>query len=176
MRDRVRKVMEHFKLTQKQFANELCVAEATISSIYKGRTAPTNNLIQSIHQAYPGINISWLMFGEGEMLLPLSAPGDGSTGSAAVSTDADSFPPFGQNVGFNIASEPSLFDANTSRPQAPATSQVVKNPVAPTELKILEALTELKNANQVDKPVRKIKEIRVFYDDGTFEAFVPSTR
>lgn len=176
MRDRVRQVMEHFKLTQKQFANELCVAEATISSIYKGRTAPTNNLIQSIHQAYPGINISWLMFGEGEMLLPLSAGITQGNGSADPSANAERTEEIGQNVGFGAFPEPSLFDAGTparAPQQAPAG---MKNSVQPTELKILEALTELKNANQVDKPVRKIKEIRVFYDDGTFEAFVPSTR
>ncbi len=28
--------------------------------------------------------------------------------------------------------------------------------------------------NIIDKPVREIKEIRVFFSDGTYEAFVPS--
>ena len=31
-----------------------------------------------------------------------------------------------------------------------------------------------KNTNIIDKPVREIKEIRVFFSDGTYEAFVPS--
>lgn len=31
-----------------------------------------------------------------------------------------------------------------------------------------------KNMNIIDKPVREIKEIRVFFSDGTYEAFVPS--
>lgn len=176
MRDRVRQVMEHFKLTQKQFANELCVAEATISSIYKGRTAPTNNLIQSIHQAYPGINISWLMFGEGEMLLPLSGFDGKPATSADTSSNLSLLHEIGQNVGFDMSSEPTFFDQESLHKVPQQASVAVQNPVQPTELKILEALTELKNANQVDKPVRKIKEIRVFYDDGTFEAFVPSSR
>lgn len=30
------------------------------------------------------------------------------------------------------------------------------------------------NTNIIDKPVREIKEIRVFFSDGTYEAFVPS--
>ena len=28
----------------------------------------------------------------------------------------------------------------------------------------------------IDKPSRKIKEIRVFFDDGTYESFVPSSK
>ena len=40
----------------------------------------------------------------------------------------------------------------------------------------LAMLSQLANAKQLDKPQRKIKEIRVFYDDGTFEAFAPLTK
>ena len=34
----------------------------------------------------------------------------------------------------------------------------------------------LETANLLDKKPRKIKEIRVFYDDGTFEVFSPSSK
>ena len=34
----------------------------------------------------------------------------------------------------------------------------------------------LEVANLMDKKMRKIKEIRVFYDDGTFEVFSPSSK
>jgi hypothetical protein len=27
-----------------------------------------------------------------------------------------------------------------------------------------------------DKPLRKVKEIRVFYDDGTYESFIPTVK
>lgn len=228
MKDRVKKVQDHYKLTQKHFAAALGVAEATISSIYRGRTAPTNNLIQAIHAVYPAINISWLMFGEGEMLLPLSPAtsngGDAASDPAASMTqgagagihsdgasnniyasgmgnssaEARKFAgaarnfsseaggslsdvaslqgAVGQNGGFLGGDEPSLFDA-PSMPNQPRKAQnMAQYPGLPAELQLAEALSQLKKANEVDRPVRKVKEIRVFFDDGTFEAFVPSGR
>lgn len=183
MKDRVRMVMDHFKLTQKQFANELCVAEATISNIYKGRTMPTNNLIQAVHQAYPGVNINWLMFGEGEMLLPLSGSEQPSTPSAAYLSGEVSNAGYGSNAGFGASDEPSLFSSPSSDASVPASAPGV--PVATgaanyrspqVEMQLVEALTQLKNAKSEEKPVRKIKEIRVFFDDGTFETFAPSSK
>lgn len=32
------------------------------------------------------------------------------------------------------------------------------------------------NANNFDKQTRRVKEIRVFYDDGTFEVFAPANK
>ena len=32
------------------------------------------------------------------------------------------------------------------------------------------------NANVFDKQPRRVKEIRVFYDDGTFEVFAPASK
>ena len=147
-----------------QFANELAVAPATISNIYKGKTAPTNNLVQAIHQAYPSVSINWLLFGEGDMLLPLS---DSKTPSIEMPQEEAPLPAFTPN------SEPTLFDIpevqHTSQPTARQKAQP-----SSTELQILEAITELKTLNNFDKKERKVKEIRVFYDDGTYESFGPN--
>lgn len=183
MKDRVRMVMDHFKLTQKQFANELCVAEATISNIYKGRTMPTNNLIQAVHQAYPGVNINWLMFGEGEMLLPLSGSEQSSTAPTSYASVDASRATYGSNTGLGTSDEPSLFSApiaesGVSSPGAGASaaSSVANYRSPQVEMQLVEALTQLKNAKTEEKPIRKIKEIRVFFDDGTFETFAPSSK
>ena len=146
MKDRVRKIMEHFHLTQMQFANELAVAPATISNIYKGKTAPTNNLVQAIHQAY---------------LSDYKAP------TTETPQEEAPLPAFTPN------SEPTLFDI----PEVQHTSQPTARPKAQpssTELQILEAITELKTLNNFDKKERKVKEIRIFYDDGTYESFGPN--
>lgn len=183
MKDRVRMIMDHFEMKQKDFANELCVAEATISNVYKGKTQVTNNLVQAIHQAFPGININWLMFGEGEMLLPLpdgggkaGAMGAAGGSSAASGTSFGAAEAIGQNVGFSDFDEPSLFSTPSAQMGAPQSAsapnaQAYRTPQV--ELQLMETLTQLKNATMAEKPVRKIKEIRVFFDDGTFEAFAP---
>lgn len=51
-------------MSQKAFASELCIAEATLSGIFNGRTRPTNLTVNAIHERFPDVNISWLMFGE----------------------------------------------------------------------------------------------------------------
>lgn len=176
MKDRVRMVMDHFKLTQKQFANELCVAEATISNIYKGRTMPTNNLIQAVHQAYPGVNINWLMFGEGDMLLPLGGSDQSSNSPAAAPAGDVPSTAYGTNAVFGTAEEPSLFSAPAPAPVSTPTASAANYRSPQVEMQLVEALSQLKNAKAEEKPVKKIKEIRVFFDDGTFEAFLPSTK
>lgn len=183
MKDRVRMVMDHFKLTQKQFANELCVAEATISNIYKGRTMPTNNLIQAVHQAYPGVNINWLMFGEGEMLLPLSGSDSSSTSPGSSVSGEVLNGAYGANTGFGTTEEPSLFSAPSSVTGAPtsvtgaaAAASTTSYRSPQVEMQLMEALSQLKNAKAEEKPAKKIKEIRVYFDDGTFESFAPSSK
>lgn len=46
------------------------MSPASLSSIFNGRTNPTNNHVQAIHRAFPVVNVSWLMFGEGDMFVP----------------------------------------------------------------------------------------------------------
>ena len=65
MKERIRQIMVREAMSQQDFASTLGISPATLSSILNGRTNPTNNLVQAVHRAFPKINISWLMFGEG---------------------------------------------------------------------------------------------------------------
>lgn len=154
MKDRVKQVMDYYKLSQLQFANDLAVAPATISNIYKGKTAPTNNLVQSIHQAFPDVSINWLLFGEGDMLVSQSSEAKNAAPSTSIAMTA----------------EPNLFDT-MGTPPPPTTARRGDQSDSATNLQILELLTELKQHTTAEPCVRKIKEIRVFYDDGTYESF-----
>lgn len=67
MKERIRLIQEQLGLSQIEFANKLGISPASLSSIYTGRTNPTNNHVMAIHKAFPQINVNWLMFGEGDM-------------------------------------------------------------------------------------------------------------
>ena len=67
MKDRIRQLMLDKAMSQKSFAAELCIAEATLSGIFNGRTRPTNQTVSAIHECFPEVNVMWLMFGEGDM-------------------------------------------------------------------------------------------------------------
>ena len=136
MKDRIYQLMKYQGMSQKEFAATLCIAEGTLSGIFTGRTRPTNNIVNAIHECFPHISINWLMFGEGEML----DDGAPSQPSGAASSQTDLFTP---------DLSPSSEGISTPTP-VPQIQEVVK---------------------YIDKPQRKITEIRVFYDDGTFETF-----
>ncbi|MBQ2362909.1 MAG: helix-turn-helix transcriptional regulator, partial [Bacteroidaceae bacterium] len=50
MKDRIRQLMLDQAMSQKSFASELCIAEATLSGIFNGRTRPSNQIVSSIHE------------------------------------------------------------------------------------------------------------------------------
>ena len=168
--------MDHYGLSQQNFAAQLGVAPATISSIFTGRTNPTNKHVQAIHKAFPEIDTNWLMFGEGEMMISLDRT------SAENGIDGESNP-----LSVGESSEASLFGEELSGSNlSTAMGGTVQNAgVIAGNARGLRRdggiLSQqyagiLDTANLMDKKPRKIKEIRVFYDDGTFEVFSPSSK
>lgn len=145
MKDRIYQLMKQQGMSQKQFANELCVGEATLSSIFTGRTRPTTNIISNIHERFPELSIPWLMFGEGDMYA-------GETVSEHVVANTSAVGDVGL-VGDLFAEV---------RPQEPVSAPSSVPPSMPLLRETIK---------YVDKPQRKITEIRVFFDDGTYETF-----
>ena len=158
--------MDHYGLSQQNFASRLGVAPATISSIFTGRTNPTNKHVQAIHKAFPEIDTNWLMFGEGEMMTSLERTN--------VENGID-----GENIPLSVgeSSESSLFGEELSGANpSTAIGGAVQNAGAMAGVLSQQYAGILETANLMDKKPRKIKEIRVFYDDGTFEVFSPSSK
>lgn len=71
MKDRIKKIMEMQRTTQQDFADQLKIAPATLSSIFTGRTRPTLAIVDAIKSRFPQISTDWLMFGKGDMLVKL---------------------------------------------------------------------------------------------------------
>jgi transcriptional regulator with XRE-family HTH domain len=155
MKDRIRQIMESRKMTQSEFSEYIELAPATLSSIFNGRTRPTLNVVEALKKKIPNINIEWLMFGTGSMYLPDEIPSDLPLQE-------------GQNT------QQSMLDFDQPVPQVPQISPSTPqnfNSVRNTHQEI--AREEIKI---VDKPQRRVIEIRVFYDDQTWETFVPAKK
>jgi hypothetical protein len=87
--------------------------------------------------------------------------------------------------GQNLHQETSPIDSPTGfRAPVSATPNVSSSvrPAQPVEISDYTAqnrfptYNDLQNAKNCDKPERKVKEIRVFYDDGTYEIFIPAMK
>ncbi|MGM9705089.1 MAG: helix-turn-helix domain-containing protein [Prevotella sp.] len=148
MKDRIRKVMESQHMTQQIFAEYIQIAPATLSSIFTGRTRPTLAVVEAIKNKIPSISTDWLMFGNGEMF----AVNDTEKSQSASSNVSD-------------MSAGAMLNFEDTIPQ-PIAQTAVRNPnfFDNPEQRII-----VKN---LDKPQRKITEIRIFYDDQTWETFV----
>ncbi len=67
MNNRILQIFEHSKLSRIDFANKLGISNAVLSHIASGRNKASLDLIMSILENFPTININWLLKGEGEM-------------------------------------------------------------------------------------------------------------
>ncbi len=144
--------MESQHMSQKVFAQFTGISEGSLSGVFNERTRPTIQMVETIHSRLPNISIEWLMFGTGPMYT------DKKSDDSSSATDPSST--LGQDV-FTQSPEfgTSLFDAPASSQQASVEN--TPNNSAKTVVKY------------VDKPKRNITEIRIFYDDQTWETFVP---
>lgn len=139
-------------MTQKTFAEHIGMSQAALSSIFNGRTKPTLNTVEAIRNKMPNISLEWLISGTGEMYVQPQNPG---------SQDPDS-----------DGEDSKVQDLDSDSPEDAVEKEL---PVKNNEESVG---STLKNNAQIkvkihDKPYRRITEIRVFYDDRTFESFVP---
>ena len=156
MKDRIRQIMESKHMTQQVFAQFLEMSPASLSSIFNDRTKPTLNIVEAIKKKIPNINTDWLMYVAAST--PSSAPHE-----ALKPTENGLFDSVPSVLDFDTTPAPTP----QTGPQANTSYNSVKNTLSNfqrEEVKIL------------DKPQRRVVEIRVFYDDQTWESFSPSKK
>ena len=148
-------------MTQQVFADYIGLAPATLSSIFNGRTRPTLNVVEALKRKIPNINFDWLMLGVGPMYIDQSI-----NEAAAESADDHQEPrPRIENPMLDFDQSPS--PTPQSAPQRVTFVNSVRNTRQETEREDLKI---------IDKPQRKVIEIRVFYDDQTWDTFVPAKK
>ena len=149
-------------MTQQVFADFIGLAPATLSSIYNERTRPTLSVVEAIKKKIPNISTDWLMFGSGDMYISSPAPADSLLSAEERGTN-----------GGQIVQNPMIdFD----QPQSPTPQQGPQTPYSFNSVKSTPSNIERTEVKIIDKPQRKVKEIRVFYDDQTWETFVPEKK
>ena len=147
--------MESQHMTQQVFADYIGLAPATLSSIFNGRTRPTLNVVEALKKKIPNISIDWLMFGSGEMYL-----------NQVVNPQSEK--PVSER---GIFDQSPMLDFEQNPVDAPQNiGQMVQNH-APIKNSRPDPIRE--EVKILDKPQRKVIEIRVFYDDQTWDTFVP---
>jgi transcriptional regulator with XRE-family HTH domain len=151
MKDRIIKIMQKEEMSAVQFAEKIEISPSSLSHILNGRNKPSLEVVMKIHKACTYVNLLWLLYGEGEMENQENAP---------VSEDS-------AISGMMMYGESPIFASNGTEDGENRKEMQLKTPVfAPKEI----VREEVK---YVEKPARKITEIRIFFDNGTYETFRP---
>ena len=180
--------MEAQHMNQQAFAKFTHIGSASLSSIFTGRTRPTMNHVLAIMEAFPNVNPVWLLKGEGGMLLTNDNPATGDAeNSTSYNGNGEASPSSGPNYNNSayISSENPNVEADNMAEGLPLFGQRKPVQVHPSVLPPVEKtpsgryskLSQVGVAQQMDaQGHRKITEIRVFFDDQTWESFVPKNK
>ena len=151
-------------MTQQVFAEFIGTTPATLSGIFNDRTRPTINIVESIKRKIPDINTDWLMFGNGEMYQrSASQPAPAASSPTGGGARAMGSQPMESMIDFGLSPTPT--------PQMGGSAQPSYNSVRNTPSGFLK-----EGVKFIDKPDRHITEIRIYYDDQTWESFVHSKK
>lgn len=143
MKDRIAQIIKEEEMTAVQFAKETGIQQASLSHILNGRNNPSLEAIKKIHQRFPEINLDWLLYGEGTMR-------------------ADS-----------PKEQLSLFDENAINADESTDEKKYAKEMEDKSSENDHKVTIKETIKYIEKPSKKITEIRIFYDDGTFETLIP---
>lgn len=159
MKDRILQIMKSAGMSNAEFAEKLGISTSSLSHIFSGRNNPSLDVVMRIHKAYPSVNLNWLLYGEGEMYAGMS--GDESEGESVIDNSISI-------SGFGV------FENNPENPEIAANGQCVSDFSKENASKVPQSgikLPEKEVVKYIEKPQPKITEIRIFFDNGTYQVF-----
>ena len=149
MKERIAQIIQREELTAAQFAEKIGISASSLSHILSGRNNPSLEVVMKIHKACDDVSLDWLLYGEGEM----------SISNIQLTTGSDPAYKGAENAFFmtNDSVGPEYRKENGGNPVVLPTKEVVREEI-----------------KYVERPARKITEIRIFFDNGTYETFKPA--
>lgn len=184
MKEKIQHLMESEGLRPSQLAARLGIKAAGISHILSGRNNPSFDMLQRILQQFPTINPDWLLLDDPQMYRAVSVPT-----ALPMSHPSPSAPP--------IATAPNgdLFDRTPDRPTdrsvTPTPSAATVAPTSPMPGASATAPSQSTATSSDDErhePIAsplellaarsgtRVERIVIFYEDHTFETYLPTRR
>jgi transcriptional regulator with XRE-family HTH domain len=151
MKERILKLIEEEKITAAEFADRMGVQRSNVSHILNGRNNPGYSFIQKIIETFPLINSRWLLTGEGNMY-----EGKGILSENIVKP---------KDLFTNQQTDNKVINDNKSNDNFP-----LNLPEKQVQTRKPEKLIEK------ELVAKKVVRVLFFYDDHTFEDFLPAEK
>ncbi len=165
---RLKLFMDSIHVQSSQFADMCEIPRPSFSQLLSGRNQKVSDtLIKKIHTAYPDLSVMWLMFGEGPMLTIKNNKESEDTNSDA--------PESSESKKSTVSSTNDQESAENSNLRALNQPQFAPKENVYQQLEENKKILELQlQIEKMQKNPRRVAQITVYYDDSTFETFVPS--
>lgn len=170
--ERIGLLLKDKDLTANEFASKLSVRSSNISHIITGRNKPSFDFLEKLAAAFPEVNTSWLLKGQGAMY----TFGDQSVRAIRTPDPTQQAAAPKKRV---IIQQGSLFDQPLEQPAPmeppfnPVTEEEVTEPVVPVIKVEKEPIREVIREVRVEPEISKVSRIILYFDDGTFEEYLP---
>lgn len=175
-RDRIELLMKSYNLSPSQFADKTGIQRASVSHILSGRNKPSLEVMLKIYESFPGLSMEWLMAGKGEapMVDASMAKKDDLRSSAGL---------FGEMEDASIADEVPLSvvpavneameDASLKKKRLQSEKAHRGDALLQSVEKTARRASQARAVSQIPVVQRKVKEVRIYYTDGTYETLLP---
>ena len=176
---RLRRFIEFTNLPFSLFADKAGIPRPTLSQILSGRNKKVSNeVIGKIHEAFPLLNILWLMFGDGEMVVTGATTDTTDTTENTPSTPTNPNPQKPEPIPYD---SPNLFIHGDPDDDSQATIVRSEDPAPYGSPRPRQEQPKTKAPLEgclkaLDKDsAKKVAYIMVFYTDNSYEMFEPSS-
>lgn len=150
IKDRIKQIMEHEQLTAAALAESIGVSQGTISHTLGDRNKyPSTDFIIKLHERFSYISLDWLLTGKGEMV------------------ENEDLIPSNSEI-------QDLFGSKNLKNPGDYANDLEKRKEMPLETPVYNSKEIVKQeVIYKEVPSKKITEIRVFFDDNTYQIFKP---
>lgn len=155
-RDRIEFLMKCYNLTPSQLADKAGIQRASVSHILSGRNRASLEVMQKLHDAFPDVDLLWLITGNGD------AP-------------SINIPP--ANDVQSVSNTTALFSSPEDVPVEPVANKVREEEYPRQRQEPVKKVSRKQNNTrhllQAASSGKQVKEVRIFYTDGTYETLFP---
>lgn len=156
---RIKSIINSLGLSDSQFADRCAISRPTLSLLLAGKNKKISDVMLSqIHEAFPEVSILWLLFGEGDMFKkenPIEIPSNSASENSKLST--------------NGADEDEQLNLVNLKQLENIIQSIVNKSFESSQDNLEKLVLKISQPDVL----RKASKITVYYDDSTFETFIP---
>ena len=182
---RIISIMKSENMNATQFAEAIGIQRAAMSHIIQGRNKPSADVLYKISERFDTINPGWLLSGKGSMRIFPNIDSSGGVSDISFSNDKyENSKVKNEIINKTAGLEPDLFYQHETKTTADThTERDIRKELRSSDKifernEVSEPINDIKNVEKEvviykERPVKTIDKLLIFYNDNTYEAFIP---